>query len=253
MISAVVITRNEESNITRCLSSVKWTTEQVVVDSGSTDRTVELALALGARVKTMPWQGFGPAKQAAVDLAEGPWILSIDADEEVTPALAQEIRQVIRRSNPPAGYAIPRCTYFLNRWIRHGAWYPDRVVRLFQKEKGRFTSAPVHEVVELTGRTARLHNDLLHYCYPDLNTYLEKSHFYTGLGAEELVRKGRRVTAYDLTLRPTVSWIRDYVFRLGFLDGLEGFLIAGLSANAVLTKYAKARQLWKAHDRERPV
>ncbi|MCX6834210.1 MAG: glycosyltransferase family 2 protein, partial [candidate division Zixibacteria bacterium] len=160
-LSVVIIACNEEASLPRCLESVRWAEEIIVGDSGSSDRTVEVARDLGAKLFSYEWRGFGPAKQGAVDRAEGEWILSLDADEEVTPELAMEIRTVLGRDDHNAGYYLPRRTEFLGRWMLHGGWYPDHVLRLFRKDRGSFTSAMVHETVIVDGPTVRLSNDLL--------------------------------------------------------------------------------------------
>jgi glycosyltransferase involved in cell wall biosynthesis len=162
-LSAVVITKNEEANIERCLRSVSWVDEIILVDSDSDDATVEIARNLGAKVFRPEWHGFGPAKQFAVDQASGDWVLSIDADEEVSFMLKNEIIQLFENDPPCAGYMLPRKTQFLGRWILHSGWYPDYVLRLFKRSAGNFTPALVHEKVEINGPVGKMHNPLLHY------------------------------------------------------------------------------------------
>ena len=244
-VSVVIITRNEASNLPRCLESVRWADEIIVVDAGSTDGTREIADRFGARVHVEPWRGFGHAKQTGVDLATGDWVFSIDADEVVPPALAEEIRRVVSENNGhPAGYTVPRRTRFLGRWIRHCGWYPDRVLRLFRRERGRFDGAVVHERVVVDGPVGELTHDLLHYSYPDLETYFEKFNRYTTLGAEKAYANGERAGWSHLLVKPAVSFVKHYVLKRGFLDGLEGFVLSVLSAGAVFVKYAK---LWHRH------
>ncbi len=244
-LSAVIITKNEEANIRRCLESLKFADEIIVIDSHSTDQTISIASQLGAQVFTRPWQGFGPAKQAGVDCASGQWILSIDADEEVPHELAAEIKAMIDSSNGCSAFYLKRKTMFLGRWILHCGWYPGYVVRLFKKNEGKFDNAIVHEKVEFQGRAGYLDCDLLHYSYPDLESYLTKFNGYTTLGAQEAHRAGKRAGWPDLILKPPFSFIRHYIIKQGFRDGREGFILSVLSSLAVLVKYAKLYTLQK--------
>lgn len=247
-ISAVIITKNEQANIGRCLESLKWVDEIIVVDSGSEDDTRELAWEAGATVFEIDWEGFGPAKRYGVDRCAGPWILSVDADEVVSDALAAEIRSILKHGTEYHGFNVPRRTLFLGRWISHCGWYPDHVLRLFLKSHGNFSEAFVHERVLLNGEAGYLQGELRHYCYPTLEHYLTKSNRYTTLGARQAMERGKKAGWYDLVIRPPVSFLSHYVFRQGFRDGMEGFLVSLLSAGAVLTKYAKLRHL-----QQRPV
>jgi glycosyltransferase involved in cell wall biosynthesis len=248
-ISAVVIANNEERNIARCLDSLAWADEIVLIDSESSDRTVEIAKAYGALVTTRSWNGFGPTKQAAVELATSEWILSIDADEVVTPALAAQIRQKIDGASDVSGYYIKRRTLFMGRWIQYCGWYPDRVLRLFRKSRGRFDDALVHERVVLEGHSANIEEDILHYSYPDLETYMAKFGRYMALGAEELHTKGRRAGLIDLTIRPAASFFKHYVARQGFRDGVPGLVISTMSSVAVFVKYSKLWEMQKGNGR----
>lgn len=247
-LSVVLITKNEERNLARALESVAWADEILVVDSHSEDKTAEIARRFGARVIETDWPGFGIAKQRAVDCANGEWVLSLDADEVVTPELAREIRSTIDGNGTTAGYVVPRRTNFLGRWIYHCGWYPDPVLRLFRKSHGRFDEAPVHEKVILDGPTGRLQGELLHYSYPSLELYLEKMNRYTTLGAEEAFRQGKRAGVSDIALRPLVAFVKHYVSKRGFQDGLEGFVLSVLSAISVMVKYAKLRHLQRTAD-----
>jgi glycosyltransferase involved in cell wall biosynthesis len=244
-ISAVIITKNEAANLRRCLESVKWVDEIVIIDSQSTDNTLEIAKEYSAKIYSPSWRGFGPAKKEGVERASGDWILSIDADEEVTPELTDEIGRVIRSNPVLGGYFIGRKTKFLGRWILHSGWYPDFVLRLFQKQAGNFDEAVVHEKVHISGEAGRLQHELRHYSFPSLEHYLQKSNLYTSLGAREAYRKGDRANWFDIVIKPPVSFIKHYILKQGFRDGLEGFIISALSAVAVLVKYAKLRELGK--------
>ena len=249
-ISAVVITKDEEVNIGRCLNSVAWADEIIVVDSGSNDDTRLIATEAGAFVYEIVWAGFGPAKMFATEKASSKWILSIDADEVVSSELAKEIQDLLIKDTNHHGYDMPRKTNFLGRWIHHCGWYPDRVLRLFKKSHGNFNDAPIHEQVVLNGEIGHLRGELLHYSYPTLEHYLVKSNCYTTLGAKQALQDGRRASWFDLVVRPVVSFISHYVSRQGFRDGLEGLLISVLSAVAVMVKYAKLRTLQRERDKK---
>jgi len=250
-LSVVVITRNEEKNIRRCLESVSWADEIVVVDSHSTDRTVEIASELGARVYNIEWNGFGPAKREGVDKASGEWILSLDADEVVSGELAAEIKKALEGDNEYSGYYILRKANFLGRWIYHCGWYPDPVLRLFEKSRGDFNDALVHEKVLVEGRVGRLKGELWHYSYPTLESYFVKFNRYTAMGAEAALQRGKRAGWFDILVKPPVSFLKHYIVKQGFRDGWEGFLISILSSAAVLVKYAKLRELEKESKRVR--
>lgn len=249
-ISAVIITRNEEANIGRCLRSLAWVDEIIVVDSGSNDDTRVIATEAGALVYETGWNGFGPAKAFGVDKATSRWILSVDADEVVSPKLATEIQELLINGADHHGFDMPRKTNFLGRWIHHCGWYPDRILRLFEKQHGNFNDAPVHERVTVDGDIGRLTGELLHFSYPTLEHYLVKSNRYTTLGAQQALQDGRRASWFDLVIRPPVSFLSHYVSRQGFRDGLEGLMISVLSAVAVMVKYAKLRALQREKDKK---
>jgi glycosyltransferase involved in cell wall biosynthesis len=242
-LSVVIIAGNEEANLPRCLDAVKWADEIVVVDSGSVDRTVPVAQEYGARVIQIEWAGFGASKQAGVDAARGEWILSVDADEVVPEALADEIKAVLRTNDQVVGYYLPRLTQFLGRWMKHGGWYPDHVLRLFRRDRGGFDGAVVHESVVVNGPTARLQHALRHFCYPDLDSYFEKLTRYTTLAAQDLHEQGRRTSWFKIVVNPVAKFTKQYCLRGGWLDGLEGLVLALLSAGYVMTKYVKLRDL----------
>lgn len=240
-LSVIVITRNEETNLQRCLESVRFADQIVVVDSGSTDGTVDIARLFNAELYQIEWAGFGEAKQFALSRAKSEWVLSIDADEEVSVELAGEIKRIITQADSAAGYQMPRLTNFLGKWIYHCGWYPDRVVRLFRRTAGRFTPDIVHERVVVDGRVGRCKGHLLHYSYPSLEIYFEKFNRYTTEGAELEASRGKIAGPFDLTIRPGVAFIKHYISKAGFLDGIEGLMISALSAVAVFVKYAKLR------------
>ena len=248
-LSVVIITRNEESNIGRTLASVAWADERIVVDSGSTDRTLDIAREHAARVFAESWKGYAKQKNSAIAKASGAWILSIDADEEVSAELAESIKRVVGNATPNvSGYFISRRNLFLGRWIRHGGFYPDRKLRLFQRGKGEFVERAVHETMRVDGPTAVLEGDLIHNAYPTLTAYIETMNRYSSLGAEVAVQKGqvsRSLASFllNVRVRPAVNFTWNYLFRAGFLDGREGFLLHLYHHGYVSWKYAKA---WEA-------
>jgi glycosyltransferase involved in cell wall biosynthesis len=235
----VVITRNDEGRLGPCLASVAWADEIVVVDAESTDRTVEIARGFTDRIVVRAWPGFAAQKNFAVEQARSEWVLSVDADEEVSPELAAEIRGVL--AGPPAvdGYALPRRNIFWGRWIRHGGLYPDWQVRLFRRGRGRFVERAVHESVEVAGEVRRLRGPLIHRSYDNVGQFLERANRYASLAADDLVRGGARVGPAPLVLRPLGRFATMYVLRRGFLDGTPGLLLAGLYAYYVFIRSAK--------------
>jgi glycosyltransferase involved in cell wall biosynthesis len=242
-LSVIVITKNEEANIRDCLQSVRWADELVVLDSGSTDRTASIARELSARVYEAEWEGFGRTKSRALSKATQEWVLSLDADERVPEELASEIQNILRNEQASvSGYSVPRKSYFLGRWIRHCGWYPGRVVRLFKRGAGEFTDSAVHEALTINGNVGELKHDLIHHTDPNLFHYFEKFNRYTSLSAEELFAEGNRASVVHMIVRPWWTFIRMYLLKRGFLDGIQGFILCMLSAAYVFTKYAK---LWE--------
>jgi glycosyltransferase involved in cell wall biosynthesis len=248
-LSVVVITRNEEANIAACLASVSFARELVVVDAGSDDRTVELARAAGARVQqTQDWPGFGPQKNRALDAASQAWVLSIDADERVTPELRAAIVQAVQGGGGPDAYSMPRRSSYCGQFIAHSGWYPDRVVRLFRRGSARFSDDAVHERLLAQGPVGKLDGDLLHTTYPDLETMLEKMNRYSTASAGMLHAQGRRVSLAGAVARGLWAFFRTYVLRSGWLDGRMGFVLAVSVAEGTYYKYLK---LWHlAHRRD---
>ncbi|MBN2226473.1 MAG: glycosyltransferase family 2 protein [candidate division Zixibacteria bacterium] len=244
-ISAVIITKNEERNIARCLHSIRWVDEIIIVDSQSEDRTVEIAESYNAKIHSPEWMGYGPTKQYGIEQATGEWILSLDADEVVSSGLAVEIRDTCSSDSSCAGYRLPRLTCFLDRWIYHSQWYPDYVVRLFRRGRGRFSSSAVHEHVELDGPPGRLKHPLLHYSYPDLHAFHAKGDRYARLSAQEMHDRGRTSGRLAVWLRAVGTFYRHFILRGGFLDGWEGWYIAMLSSRRNYRKYDTLRELNK--------
>lgn len=241
-ISVIVITKNESANIDACLRSAAFSDDIVVVDAESTDDTAVKAQDHGATVIVKPWAGYGAAKQFALEHTKHRWVLWLDADERVMPELAAEIQAVVSASPADAAFTVARRAYFLGRWIRHSGWYPGRVARLFDKQRARFNDAAVHEGLEIDGTVGALQHDLLHYTDPNIYHYLSKFNRYTTLATDGLEKKGKRFSILDLIIRPWWQFVRMYVIRLGFLDGIQGLLLAVLSSAYVFTKYAK---LWE--------
>jgi glycosyltransferase involved in cell wall biosynthesis len=269
-LSVVIITYNEEANLPRTLESVMPLVrdgkgEIIVVDSGSTDRTVEMAKSFGAKVFVEEWKGYAAQKNSAIDKASGEWILSLDADEELAPELVDELcggkaatgsewcltlqhsRDLAQelRDGTPAAFWIQRKNCFLGRWLKHGGFWPDPKLRLFRKGAARFENRLVHEDAKLlAGTMGRLNHPLLHHSYPTLSDYIDHMNRYSSLGAEMVVAKGPvRFSVINIILRPLATFIYSYFFRLGFLDGREGLLLHLYHAVYVSWKYAKAWEL----------
>ena len=239
-LSVVVITRDSETVIRRCLESVKWAGEIVVVDSGSTDRTVEIARELGARVKvTDDWPGYGPQKNRALDLATGEWVLSLDSDEWVTPELRAEIERAVASPGGKAAFRMPRRSSFCGRFMRHSGWWPDYVTRLFRRDAARFSADLAHERLIATGAVGRLAQPILHEAIADLDQMLAKMNSYSSAGARMFHEKGRRASLFAALLHGGWAFFRTYVLRAGFLDGREGLILAIANAEGSYYRYLK--------------
>ena len=242
-LSVIVITKNEERNIADCLESVKWANEIVVVDCGSGDETVELARRYSQKVYVKPWEGYAESKNFALQQCTGDWIFWLDADERVTTELGKEIQDLLGQDiTAVVGFEVPRRAYFLGKWIRHCGWYPGYVLRLFRNGSGRWSEKRVHEHLEIEGKSSRLISDLVHYTDPNLWHYFDKFNRYTTLAADDLTAEGERFRLSQLIVRPVWQFVRMYVIKMGFLDGLQGFILCVLSSCYVFTKYAK---LWE--------
>uniref|UniRef100_A0A7V4G8V5 Glycosyltransferase family 2 protein n=1 Tax=Desulfobacca acetoxidans TaxID=60893 RepID=A0A7V4G8V5_9BACT len=242
-VSVILITLDEEANIVPCLQTVAWADEIVLVDTGSRDRTLELARQFTDRIFTISWPGYGAAKNFALAQAAMEWVFSLDADERVSPALGQEIREVIRREEGPHGYRIPRKNYFAGRWVRRLGWYPDYTLRLFRRGQGRFRERAVHEEVEVAGPVGRLKNPLDHYSYASVSEYLSRQDRYARLAAQEMHKEGRRPVWGELAWRPPLHFFKLYVLRLGFLEGRLGYTLALLGSLYNFLKYYYLREL----------
>lgn len=242
-VSVVVIAKDEADNIGGALESVRWANDIVVVDSGSRDRTVEIAKRYTDRVVTRAWRGYGDQKNYATSLAAHDWVLSLDADERVSSELAAEIDALFRSSAPATqGYRIPRVTRYLGRWIRSTDWYPDMQLRLYDRRVSRWNERPVHESVVVTGEVGRLRSEIQHYAYRDVSHHLDTIDRYTTLAVDQMVMDTRRARAIDLVTRPPMAFLRNYLLRGGVRDGTPGLIVSLLNSYYVLLKFIK---LWE--------
>ncbi len=242
-LSAAIITLDEERNIARALESLRCCDEVVVVDSGSTDRTAEIASKLGARVIESPWSGYAKQKNFAAENASSDWILSIDADEALSEALEGEIWQIKKNGPQFDAYTMPRLAQYMGKWILHSGWHPDRKVRLYDRRKARWVGDYVHESVHVQGTLGHLQSDLLHFTCDSLSEHLRSMDRYTTLAAEQIVAQGKPIGWSKLLFDPAWTFWRTYVLQQGFRDGLEGLTIAQMAAFYNFLKYAKARNM----------
>jgi glycosyltransferase involved in cell wall biosynthesis len=244
-VSVVIITLNEEKNIKDCLESVSWANEIIVVDSGSQDKTVEICRQFTDSVYDVPWQGFGKQKNSAVDLAHFDWILSIDADERVTPELKEEIKALLNDDSPFPGYFISRKSYFGKRLILHCGWFPDFSIRIFDRRKGRFNEAGVHESVQLNGKPGYLNHSLIHFTYKNISDFLVRMNQYSTLAAKDLFKDKRNWAVIKMILHPPATFLRMYILKQGFKEGFPGIILSGLYAFYTFVKYSKLWELNK--------
>jgi glycosyltransferase involved in cell wall biosynthesis len=244
-ISAVVIARNEEAVIGRCIESLLWTREIVVVDSGSTDRTVEICRDLGATVYPADWQGPATQRNRGIDKSTSEWILALDADEWVTDELRREIEQAITASGNVVAYRIPRLSSYCGRYMRHSGWWPDYVSRLFKRGDARFGGGIVHDHLICDGPTGKLRSHLMHEPFKDLTKVLEKLNAYSTWGAQRLQEEGARSSLTRAVAHGVWAFLRTYILRAGFLDGREGFMLAVSNAEGTYYKYAKLMLMGK--------
>jgi glycosyltransferase involved in cell wall biosynthesis len=248
-LSVTLITKNEAASIAAAIDSVSWADEIIVIDAESTDDTAAIASNHGASVHIRPWPGYGAQKNYAASIARNDWILSLDADERVTPALAAEIQRLMTSEPEARGYRMPRVAWHLGRWIRTTDWYPNHKLRLYDRRVSRWDETHlVHETLYVEGRIGTLTSELQHFTYRDLSDHLETANRYAELAARELHQRGVRAKVLDLVILPPLTFLRNYVARRGFADGLPGFLISALNAYYVLIKYAR---LWELERRTR--
>jgi glycosyltransferase involved in cell wall biosynthesis len=248
-ISVALITLNEEVNLPRTLESVKPLVrdgqgEIIIVDSGSTDRTLDIARSFGAKIFSESWKGFAAQKNSAMEKASGDWVLQLDADEMLEAELTLELDHALEQSGNLVGYWIPRKNYFLGRWIKHGGFYPDPKLRLIRRGAGKFEEYGAHPTIKVEGATGRLKHALIHNAYPDLSGYIDDMNSYSSSGAQVVVAQGHRgFNLLNIVVRPKLTFVYNYIFRLGFLDGCEGCLLHMYHAVYVSWKYAKAWEL----------
>jgi len=248
-LSIAIITHNEELNIRRTLESVKWADEIVIVDSGSTDKTVTICGEYTKHVVHQDWLGYSSQKNHAIDKTSGDWVLCLDADEPIEPALVDEIKAIISSPDALDGYRIPRKTFFLGKQIHYGGWYPDYNLRLFRKGKGRFEERAVHESIKMQSPAGWTKNAILHYAYPDLASYMASIDKYSSLAADVMAEKGinRFKTGWiNLFFRPMATFVFRFFFRRGFLDGKHGLALNLFHSYYVFAKYAK---VWERREK----
>lgn len=243
-ISACIICHNEEETIERCLESVKWVDDIVVVDSMSTDRTCEIAKAYTDRIIKRDWPGYAAQKNFALKNAKGEWVLSLDADEAVSKGLRKEILEEISKTDALDGYRIPRRSFYQGRWINHSGYYPDRQLRLFRRDRGEWVGGRVHERMTVNGRVGVLKHDILHYPYGGgIMGQLKTINSFSTLLARDMFDRGRRFHLALLFSRPFLKFLEVYVLKKGFLDGLPGLIIAVSDAYAMFVRYVKLREI----------
>lgn len=240
-ISVTIIALNEKDHIAKAIESAKWADEILVVDSGSSDGTVEIAKNMGVRVLHREWQGYGSQKNFAQENAKNDWILNIDADEEVSPELATEIQEIFNNKSKKSdfkGYRFPRKTFYLGRWIRHGGWYPNYLVRLADRRHARWTEPEIHEALQVSGSVGSLQSPILHYTFDDIEDQVRTNLKYARYGSNELRKKNQKRSLTRLLLKPLGKFIETYILKRGFLDGLPGLIISLNAAHSMFLKYA---------------
>ena len=242
-ITATIITLNEERNIARAIESLRCCDEILILDSGSTDRTLQLAENLGARVFEAGWRGYSGQKNWAAEQACNDWILSIDADEALSEALEAEIWNLKKSGPRYDGYTMPRLARYLGRWIMHSGWYPDRKIRLYDRTKGRWVGDFVHESVHIDGRVGQLESNILHFTCESLSEHVKTMERYTTLAAQEIAARQIQVPLWRVVVDPQWTFFKSYLLQRGFLDGREGLTIAYMAAFYTFLKYAKARNM----------
>jgi len=246
LLSVAIITMNEEKNIGRCLQSVRDIADEIVViDSGSTDKTKEICESFGVRFIVQPFLGFIGQKNFALEAALHQHVLSLDADEELSPDLKRSIEKEKEKGFTCAGYSMNRLSWFCDHWIRHGSWYPDRKLRLVSKSAAKWGGMNPHDKLELASNSVEKHlyGDLLHYTYYSLDEYILQGNKFSSIAAKAMFEKGKKAGYFNLIWNPVISFIKNYFFRAGFLDGFNGYIIARQSASQTFLKYAKLIQL----------
>jgi glycosyltransferase involved in cell wall biosynthesis len=242
-ISATLITYNEERNIAEALQSLSWADEIIVIDSGSSDATLEICRRFTDKILFREWTGYVDQKNYAVEQASHDWIFSLDADERTGPELRDEIQHLVRKGFSKPGYRIPRVAFFMGRWIRHGDWYPDYQLRLFDRRRGKWEGGRVHESVRTDGMPGFLNGEIHHFTYRSFSDYLRRLEIYSNLAAYDHQQKGASATPLKLLGNPIAAFLKSYLLKRGFLDGTPGFTVAVMGAISVFFKYAKLYEL----------
>lgn len=253
-ISAVIITYNEEKRIEAALKSLAGIIpEIVVVDSFSSDSTLKIVKQYTNRIFQRKWTSYADQKNFANSLASHPWILSLDADERLSPELRQELLELKKKEDVPfAGFSIPRKVYYLGKWIRHSGWYPDRRVRLFRHDAARWEGDYVHEKLVLQGKTGKLKGSIHHFTYGNIHDHLERINKFSDLAAQKLYARGKKCRWYHLIFLPFLRFLKSYFWKLGFLDGFAGLVISISTSYASFIRYAKLREIWKKGEKIEP-
>ena len=247
-VTVTVITKNEAEALADALKSVSWADEVIVIDAESTDSTVDIARRFTDRVYVRPWPGYIDQKNHAASLASHDWILSLDADERVTPALAEEIQSVMRTEPSAAGFRMPRVSFYFGKWIRTTDMYPDYQLRLYDRRRARFAGMYVHESVRADGSVDSLKNELEHHPYKDLSEHLIRMDRYTTLAASQMHAQGKRATSAQLFFHPRLAFLRNYILKGGFRDGRAGLIISLMNSYYVFLKFAKLFELQRKTD-----
>lgn len=241
-VSVTVITLNEEENLPRLLESVKWANEVVVVDCGSKDGTQKIAENFGAKFHSNEWKGYGQQKNHAQSLAKNDWVLNLDADEACSDELKKEILELVTsgslKSGETFGYSVPRKTFYLGRWIMHGGWYPNYLVRFSNRHHSKWTEPRIHEALEVNGKTGKLKSDIHHYTFTGIEDQVAANLRYAKLGSSELIRKGGKASLLKMLIKPVGKFLETYFWKMGFLDGWAGFLISVNAAYSMFLRYA---------------
>jgi len=252
-ISAVIITYNEEARLEPALKSLEGlVSEIVVVDSFSTDDTVRLARRYTSKVFQRKWTDYADQKNYANNKASSPWILSLDADERISPELRQEILNMKDEEPDCSGFSMPRKVFYLGRWIRHSGWYPDRKIRLFQKDKARWEGEYVHEKLVIEGRVQKFNGSIHHFTYRNISDHLDRINHFSQLGAQKLYSQRKKCRWYHLVFIPFSRFVKSFFWRAGFLDGYGGVVISVLNSYSLFLRYAKLREIWKKGERIEP-
>jgi len=252
-ISAVLITFNEEANIEAALRSLSGIADEIiVVDSHSTDRTIKLARPFTDRIVERTWTNFADQKNFADGLAVHPWILSLDADERISPELRLEILALKDQNPSCGGFSMPRRVFYLGRWIKHCGWYPDRKIRLFPRDAAHWEGAYVHETLALRGDVRKLKGTIHHFSYRSIGDHLTRLNAFADLGAQKLYAQGRKCRWHHLLVLPFSRFLKSYVLKRGFLDGFAGMIVSVLNGYSIFVRYAKLREIWKKGERIEP-